>query len=172
LAAPQQPLTPYVSCEHKKDGTGSEVYHTTSETAVRGKVVLTSSPKIFSDGLCLQDHLSTSLWSECVVYLGIGVFVKDPLSVDQQLPAFLHQFSQNQDPNGPRAKAILFDPEFRNKPPLCVEGGEWQEVNYNLFVKGNLLLVISNNWCDGQVEAEIVVTKEYRQGFMKCWNAT
>lgn len=64
-----------------------------------------------------QDHLDPSLWAECVVYIGLGVFVKDLRSVDQQLPNFLLPFTR---PDSKRAKAIIFDPEFRNQPPLCV----------------------------------------------------
>ncbi|KAL6072128.1 hypothetical protein QOT17_005775 [Balamuthia mandrillaris] len=68
---------------------------------------------------------TTSSWQESVVYLSIGCYVREdrPLSIDQQLPPFLHPFLHDKvEESGGiiRAKAFLIDARFHRdeRPPF------------------------------------------------------
>lgn len=89
-------------------------------------------------------------WNEQIVYIGIGSHVKKNLSVDQQIPAFLHPFYKVDNEITIRAKIFLFDPNFLNDIPLSIslEQEQWRTLGKRTFQRGNVLLYVSSATID------------------------
>lgn len=80
------------------------------------------------------------------MYIGIGSHVKKELSVDQQIPSFLHRFFDIEEGKSIRVKIFLFDPNFMNDVPISIllEKEKWKSLGKRTFTRGNVLLFVSS----------------------------